>query len=236
MNKQIITISGPIGSGKDTIAQYLEEYHGFTKLSFAGPLKDAAAAVFGWDREMVEGTTAENRAKREAADSYWTQCLEDRLGQEVTPRFILQWMGTELFRNHLHRNIWVLSMLKRVENYDKVVITDARFLNELSAIRDIKGYSVTQLNVWRKPSPWWEHFYKASDKAYRDLFKSGGFMEAESLNSTELMHLSSIAQKSKPSAVHGSEVEFLLWPFYSASINNSGKLAETFEQVNKCLS
>ena len=49
----IIGVTGFIGSGKDTVANYLTTFHGFKKLSFAGSLKDAVANVFGWDREML---------------------------------------------------------------------------------------------------------------------------------------------------------------------------------------
>ena len=50
----ILGVTGLIGSGKDTIADYLVTEHGFKRVSFAASLKDAVAAVFGWDREMLE--------------------------------------------------------------------------------------------------------------------------------------------------------------------------------------
>ena len=49
----IIGVCGFIGSGKDTIADYLTNFHGFRRESFAGSLKDAVAQVFGWDRTML---------------------------------------------------------------------------------------------------------------------------------------------------------------------------------------
>ena len=49
----IIGICGFIGSGKDTAADYLVNSHGFRRESFANSLKDAVAAVFNWDREML---------------------------------------------------------------------------------------------------------------------------------------------------------------------------------------
>ena len=46
----IVGVTGLIGSGKDTIANYLTTFHGFKKVSFAGSLKDAVSAVFNWER------------------------------------------------------------------------------------------------------------------------------------------------------------------------------------------
>jgi hypothetical protein len=71
-NKLVIGIVGNIGSGKDTIAHYLTQFHDFNQLSFASSLKDAVANVFGWDREQLEGRTQESREWREEVDSYWS--------------------------------------------------------------------------------------------------------------------------------------------------------------------
>jgi cytidylate kinase len=77
----IIGICGFIGSGKDTIADYLANVRQFRRISFAGTLKDAVSAVFGWDRELLEGRTQQSRAWREQPDEWWSQ----RLGREITP-------------------------------------------------------------------------------------------------------------------------------------------------------
>jgi hypothetical protein len=61
----IIGICGPIGSGKDTIADILIKERGYIKLSFASALKDAVSAIFGWDRNMLEGADSESRLWRE---------------------------------------------------------------------------------------------------------------------------------------------------------------------------
>ncbi len=44
-----------LGSGKDTIADYLVNIHGYKRESFADSLKDAVAAAFDWDRDLLEG-------------------------------------------------------------------------------------------------------------------------------------------------------------------------------------
>ena len=60
----IIGFVGFIGSGKDTAADYLFNFHEFRRESFANTLKDAVAAVFGWDRVLLEGRTKEAREWR----------------------------------------------------------------------------------------------------------------------------------------------------------------------------
>ena len=66
--KLIIGICGFQGSGKDTVADYLVNTHDFRRISFAGTLKDAVSAIFGWDRELLEGRTRESREWREQID------------------------------------------------------------------------------------------------------------------------------------------------------------------------
>ena len=48
----ILGVTGFIGSGKDTVADYLCTFHGYKRISFAASLKDAIASIFGWDREI----------------------------------------------------------------------------------------------------------------------------------------------------------------------------------------
>ena len=55
----IIGFVGLIGSGKDTCADILVSEGGYKRVSFATTLKDTVSAVFGWDREMLEGNSSE---------------------------------------------------------------------------------------------------------------------------------------------------------------------------------
>jgi hypothetical protein len=129
--QQIIGIVGHIGSGKDTVAEYLESKHGFRRISFAKKVKDVASLVFGWDRVMLEGNTPESRAWREVVDPYW----------EISPRNALQKIGTEMFRNYIHRDVWVKSVEQEIRNNPTInyVISDCRFENEISMISRLGG-------------------------------------------------------------------------------------------------
>jgi len=146
----IIGFVGLIGSGKDTAADYLVNFHGFRRDSFAGTLKDAVAAVFGWDRTLLEGRTKEAREWREQIDPWWAK----RLGMpDLTPRWILQYWGTEVCRKAFHDSIWIASLeYKLLTSNDDIVISDVRFPNEIAAIHNAGGLVV---RIKRGEDPDW---------------------------------------------------------------------------------
>ncbi len=150
MTKQIIGVCGFIGSGKDTVADYLVNFHEFRRDSFAATLKDAVAAVFGWDRELLEGRTKAAREWREQIDPWWAK----RLGMpNLTPRWVLQYWGTEVCRRGFHDDVWIASLEARLRNSkDNIVISDCRFPNEIHAIKAAGGKVIW---VQRGELPWW---------------------------------------------------------------------------------
>jgi hypothetical protein len=146
----IIGVCGFIGSGKDTIADYLTNFHGFRRESFANSLKDAVSQVFGWDRTMLEGRTKQAREWREQVDPWWSE----RLGMpNLTPRWVLQYWGTEVCRKAFHDDIWIASLENKLRNSkDDIVISDCRFPNEIKSIKDAGGIVI---RVKRGPEPEW---------------------------------------------------------------------------------
>ena len=146
----IIGVCGLIGSGKDTIADYLQNIHQFRRESFAHTLKDAVAAVFGWDRELLEGRTKESRAWREQVDPWWAE----RLGMpNLTPRWVLQYWGTEVARKSFHDDTWIAALENKLrKTHDDIVISDCRFPNEIKAIKNAGGIVI---RVVRGPEPEW---------------------------------------------------------------------------------
>lgn len=133
----IIGICGFIGSGKDTVADYLVNFHEFRRESFASTLKDAVAAVFGWDRTMLEGRTKEAREWREQVDSWWAAKLDM---PTLTPRWVLQYWGTEVCRRAFHDDIWIASLENKLRHSrDNIVISDCRFPNEIESLKRAGG-------------------------------------------------------------------------------------------------
>lgn len=145
----IIGVCGFIGSGKDTVADYLVNNHSYRRESFANTLKDAVASVFGWDRNMLEGRTKQAREWREQPDVWWSQ----RLGRTITPRAVLQQWGTEVCRRGFHDDIWIASLENKLRtSTDDIVISDCRFPNEIKSIKEAGG---TIVWVQRGALPVW---------------------------------------------------------------------------------
>ena len=146
----IVGLVGFIGAGKGTVADLLVEKHNFFKESYANSVKDACAAIFNWDRSMLEGDTSESRAWRETKDEWWSS----KLGREFSPRLALQLMGTEAGRDVFHPDLWVHTVLRRCEQapYNNYVIADVRFPNEINAIVKSGGKVI---RVRRGEDPEW---------------------------------------------------------------------------------
>ena len=146
----IIGFVGFIGSGKDTAADYLVNFHGFRRDSFASSLKDAISVIFSWDRTLMEGRTKESREWRERVDTWWA----DRLNiPYLTPRWVMQYWGTEVCRHGFHDDIWIASVENRMrKTTDNIVISDVRFPNEIMAIHKAGGKVV---RIKRGSDPEW---------------------------------------------------------------------------------
>lgn len=74
-------------------------------------------------------------------DWFWLKGLKATC-EKMTPRKILQLLGTEGGRDVIHPNIWVNATLGDITDKDYVIITDARFPNEVVGIKKKKGIVV----------------------------------------------------------------------------------------------
>jgi hypothetical protein len=198
----IIGICGLIGAGKDTAADYLVGFHGFRRDSFANTLKDAVSAVFGWDRELIEGRTPEARAWREQVDEWWAARLNM---PHLTPRWILQYWGTDVLRNHFHDDIWIAALESRLaRRADHTVISDVRFPNEVKAIRAQGGKIVW---IQRGVTP---HWYDIACRANTGDAKALQWLQDNN--------------------IHASETSWAGTDF-DTIINNNGRIDQLYEQL-----
>jgi rhodanese-related sulfurtransferase len=201
----IIGIAGFQGAGKDTVADYLQNIYGFKRDSFAATLKDAVAAVFGWDRELLEGRTKESRIWREQVDPWWANRLNM---PNLTPRLVLQKWGTEVARKSWHDDTWIASLENKLNRaHNDIVITDVRFPNEIQAVRNAGGIVI---RVVRGPEPDW---YATA------LGANAGILPDQ-----ELL---------KQLGVHPSEWAWIGTNFDAVLDNNANGLDNLYKQINE---
>jgi hypothetical protein len=202
----IIGICGFIGSGKDTVADYLVNFHEFRRESFANTLKDAVSSVFGWDRTLLEGRTKEAREWREQVDPWWAERLNM---PTLTPRWVLQYWGTEVCRKAFHDDIWIASLENKLRNSrDHVVISDCRFPNEITSIKRAGGKI-----IWVKRG------------ALPDWY--------ETAVSANLGHNFAI-QELKIKKIHASETAWVGTDF-DAVIENDSTIDDLYKQISNLL-
>lgn len=165
--KNLIGISGKMGSGKDEVGQIIqslatpegtytrqeaEALPFYTIRKFAFKVKEVASILTNIDVQKFE----EHSFKKEPLGESW-----EFDGHTLTGRELLQKIGTEMGRS-IHPNAWVNALfseyvkdLRRIynseggttiaEGYPNWIITDVRFVNEAKAIKD-RGGIVIRVN------------------------------------------------------------------------------------------
>lgn len=144
----IISLSGRIGSGKDTVANIIEQVspsNNWQIKKFAGKLKDIAELLTGIPKIHFE----DQDFKKTSMSPEWN----------MTYRDFLQRIGTEAMRNGLHENVWVNALFSDYKATTIAVgsnefditekdvlpnwlITDTRFPNELEAVKQHNGITI----------------------------------------------------------------------------------------------
>lgn len=179
--KMLLGLAGPAGSGKDTIADHLVSKHGFVKMANADLLKRVARDVFAFSDDQLWGPSERRNApdKRYERSHTWVNGACACCGHTphtpadsfeasapdyppcfLTPRFVLQSLGTEWGRM-CFENVWIGRLLGLAQELQaggchyspqqglfrgapgmaktSVVIPDVRFRNEVDAIRAAGG-------------------------------------------------------------------------------------------------
>ena len=115
-------------SGKTAVAYALQQ-HGYISVSFAGPLKRMCGIFLssaGYGHERIEHMLFEEK--------------EEKIPEfGVTPRHLMQTLGTEWGRECISPEVWVEvwrnSVMKWLDGGLNVVVDDMRFANEWDAVK-----------------------------------------------------------------------------------------------------
>jgi len=129
MTRLIGLYSHAPGSGKSTVANMTWD---FKKISFASPMREFCAnllSALGHDGVVL----LRDRDKK-----------EEKIAEiGVSPRQMMQTLGTEWGRSCIHPELWIMVAAGAVEQQRKlgrdVVIDDVRFPNEAEMIRRLGG-------------------------------------------------------------------------------------------------
>jgi hypothetical protein len=113
----LIGIAGAKRSGKNTLSAGLSHALGLPEESFAGPLREFVARITGMTPHELE----------------FNKELPLEWLDGITPRAMMQTVGTEWGRQMVHPELWVRSLFARIPPQG-AIISDVRFPNEAEAI------------------------------------------------------------------------------------------------------
>tara|TARA_R110000803_G_scaffold200258_4_gene264563 strand:- start:1539 stop:2195 length:657 start_codon:yes stop_codon:yes gene_type:complete len=159
----LLALSGKMRSGKDTAADVLVNKHNFTKVSFADPLKEICAAAFGIDidhfyndefkdtnfkeplvisgEDIVEMLIQIEERGVDISYDTSSKVIEALEGMTfLSPRTLMQHIGTEIGRKIIKDSIWVdinKTVLGKMEG--NVIVADCRYADEVESIREQGG-------------------------------------------------------------------------------------------------
>jgi hypothetical protein len=122
----------------------------------------------------------------------------------LTPRWVLQYWGTEVCRRAFHDDIWIASLENKLRNSrDNIVISDCRFPNEIESLKQAGGSIVW---VQRGALPDW-------------------YDDAVSANQGNNVGLNAMKMRK----IHASEWAWLGSDF-DAVIDNNGSIDDLYKQ------
>lgn len=114
---------------------------------FAGKLKQVASLLTGISIDRFE----DQEFKKTYLSNEWSylpkdEVMTDGVGiafKKMTVRELLQKMGTDALRDHLHINVWINALFADYDDeYCKWIITDLRFPNEFDSVKAWQGVTL----------------------------------------------------------------------------------------------
>lgn len=182
MKIKLLGLTGLAGCGKDTIARIMSENSTNIELyALADPLKKAASSIFNIPLDSFY-----NQNLKEMVEPYW----------DLSPREMLQKLGTEACRNVFGEDIWLKSgesYIKDLLNKGKtVIVTDIRFDNEAQWIKDNGGIIIEIQRDNLKKQEKHNHSSEQGISIEKFILKNNGTLEnlkEDLLNTIKLLEL-----------------------------------------------
>lgn len=129
-----VAIVGQFASGKTTLADYLVEHHGYTRVSFARNLKAVAAAVYNGGVPIEKNGTY--------------PVIREGGGTEMSGRGILQELGQSV--KAFDEHFWIRWLLADIDadqyGAGPYVSDDTRFPYEADALR-ARGFAIVRIRT-----------------------------------------------------------------------------------------
>lgn len=153
----LVSLSGKARSGKDTLADYLIANKGFTKVSFAGPLKELTSQAFNIPlKELYDDKKDDQYSESKFIHTHKLELFLDGLNEiypfnpHIKEKIVFTWAGKpykshrqlmqilgDVGRTGINENIWVDCLVSNVDTNQNIVCCDARFPNERTALKEI---------------------------------------------------------------------------------------------------
>lgn len=173
-NPPIFGVAGRARSGKDTVANFIVATVGGYRYSFADPIRTMLTPL-GVDM----------------SDPYWQARKEEPIPAiGVSPRRMMQTLGTEWGRDLIHPDLWLFMAHQRLlHSGPGMVISDVRFENEAAWLRKHGGRIIHVVRPDAKTIE--EHASEAGVARGSDdliLFNNGTLEELQ-LNVRAMLHV-----------------------------------------------
>jgi hypothetical protein len=268
------------------VASFQDILSGWQIKKFADKLKEIVSLLLGCTKEQLEDETFKNSelgdewdkweveilesrdklykdTEQEARD--WIKFLKDEYGKncyppkkiKMTPRLLLQLVGTECGREIIHPNIWVNSLMSEykpnwiesTKQYwkDKMselpnwIITDTRFPNEVNAVKLKDGVSI-RINRSMTSDEWLKCYPDLNIMDYdgwdRSNYQYSFYEEKIDLNTfKKRVNSSTVLLESSKDIFdeHESETALDDYSDWDYVINNDGDLDELIEKIKLIL-
>lgn len=138
---KVIGLTGLAGSGKSTIAKYLVDVHGYTLLSFAGPLKKMHRTLDPYmGMEVTRWFEFWKQPKQLRLSDLLSTMTEGEIKKSTYGpeyRRLLQTLGTDCVRA-VEPDFWVNAAIAQMTDPNgKYVFDDVRFPNEAEVLRGL---------------------------------------------------------------------------------------------------